>query len=91
MKPLLSGAGNTAGFPNTEKKRLRENARIEEISEIKQKVMVIAIDLSETDISNMADGEFKATIIRFQLGLKKRMEDLREAHTAETKELKKQK
>ena len=45
-------------------------------------------DLSETDTSNMTDGEFKATIIRILTGLKKRMEDFREALTAEIKDLK---
>ena len=33
-------------------------------------------DLSETDISNMPDGEFKATMIRILTGLEKRMEDI---------------
>ena len=32
---------------------------------------------SETDISNMSDGKFKATIIRILSGLEKRMEDIR--------------
>lgn len=45
--------------------------------------------LRERDISNMSYGEFKATIIRIPIGLKKRLEDFREALTMEIKELKK--
>jgi len=32
-------------------------------------------DLSKTDISNMPDGEFKATIIRILTGLEENIED----------------
>ena len=42
----------------------------------------------ETDISNMTDGEFRATIIRILAGLEKRREDFREALTARKKKLK---
>ena len=35
----------------------------------------MAGDLSETDVSNMPDGEFKAVIIRKITGLEKRVED----------------
>ena len=52
--------------------------------------MVTARDLIKTDISNMPDGEFKATILRILTGLEKHMEDIRETLTMETKKLKKQ-
>ena len=42
----------------------------------------------ETDISNMPDREFRATILRTLTGLEKRMEDFRENLTVEIKELK---
>ena len=45
--------------------------------------------LSKTDIGNMPDGEFKATIIRILTGLEKRIEDISEILTAEIKEVKK--
>ena len=38
----------------------------------------MARDPLETDISNMPDGEFKATIIRILTGPEKSMEDIRE-------------
>ena len=44
--------------------------------------------LIETDISNIPDKEFKATLLRILAGLEKNMEDIRETLTAETKELK---
>lgn len=37
---------------------------MEELSEMKEQEMAKARDLSKTDISNMTDEEFKATIIR---------------------------
>ena len=39
--------------------------------------------LIETDVSNMPDSEFKATIIKILAGLEKSMEDTRELLTAE--------
>ena len=45
--------------------------------------------LSETDISNMWDGEFKVTIIRILTRFEKRKEDISEALTTEMRELKK--
>ena len=38
----------------------------------------MARDLSETDVSNMPDREFKAMIIRILTGLEKRVEDINE-------------
>jgi len=38
---------------------------------MKEQDMVTARDLSETDTSNMPDGEFKAMIIRIFAGLEK--------------------
>ena len=46
----------------------------------------MAADLSETNVSNMPDGELKAMIIRILLGLEKRIEDFRDALTTETEE-----
>ena len=40
-------------------------------------------DLIKTDVSNMPDSEFKATIIKILAGLEKSMEDTRESLTAE--------
>ena len=37
-----------------------------------------ARDLSKTDVSNMPEREFKATITRIHTGLEKRMEDMNE-------------
>ena len=37
-------------------------------------------DLSETDLSNMSDREFKAMIIRILNGLEKRVEDTSETY-----------
>ena len=44
--------------------------------------------VSEADISNMPDGEFKAIIIRILTGLEKRIEDIMETLTTELKEKK---
>ena len=43
----------------------------------KEQGKVTARDLIERDISNMSDGEIKATIIRIIAGLVKSMEDIR--------------
>ena len=56
---------------------------------MKEEDKVITRDLSETDISNMPDGEFKATVIRILTGFDKRIEDISETLTTEIKELKK--
>lgn len=58
-------------------------------SQVKEQDKAMVRDLREKDISNMPNGEFKATIMRLLTGLKKRMEDIREALTAEIKDLKK--
>ena len=55
----------------------------------KKKDKTTARDLSRTDISNMPDGEFKATILRILTGLEKRTEAISETLTTEIKELKK--
>ena len=39
----------------------------------------------QTDISNLPDRQFKATIIRILAGLEERMEDIREILTTEVK------
>ena len=57
-------------------------------SQKKEQGKVTARGLIETDISNMLDTEFKATIIRILAGLEKSIEDTRESLTAETKGLK---
>ena len=44
-------------------------------SQIKERDKATARDPSETGVSNMPDGEFKATIIRILARLEKRMED----------------
>ena len=51
--------------------------------------MAIGRDLSATDIGNIPDREFKATIINILTGLEKRMEDIREMLVTQIKELKK--
>jgi len=56
---------------------------------MKEQGKAMSRDLSETNISNMPDGEFKAMIIRILTGLEKRMEDISETSTIEIKELKK--
>ena len=57
-------------------------------SQKKEQDKVMARDLTKTGITNMPDGEFKATIIRILAGLEKSREDFREALSAEIKELK---
>ena len=57
-------------------------------SQKKEQDKVMARDLTKTGISNMPDGEFKATIISILSGLEKSREDFREAPSAEIKELK---
>ena len=48
----------------------------------------MARDLTEKDVSNVPDVEFKATIIRILIGLEKSMEDSRETFTTEIIKLK---
>ena len=47
----------------------------------------MARDLIETDIQNIPDPIFKATIIRILTGLEKSLEDIRETLTADVQEL----
>ena len=54
---------------------------------MKEKDKAMARDISKTDISNMHDREFKATIIRMFTGLQKRREDISETVTTDIKEL----
>ena len=54
---------------------------------MKEQDKVMARDLIKTDVSNMTEGEFRATIIRILSGLRKRMEEFREALITEVKEL----
>ena len=82
---MLSGAGNITGFPNTEKDRM---PRWRNSSQKEEKGKVTARDLIETDISNMPDPEFKATITRILAVLEKITEDTRESLTTEVKCLK---
>jgi len=42
---------------------------------MKEQDKATARDLSKTEVSNMPDGKFKATIIRILTGLEKRMEE----------------
>lgn len=58
---------------------------------MKEQDKVIARDLSETDPSNMASGEFKETNIRILSGLENRIDDFRETIKTEIKEIKQQK
>ena len=39
---------------------------------MKEQDMAMSVNLSEMDMSNMPDGEFKATIIRIFTGLEKK-------------------
>ena len=54
----------------------------------KEQEKVIARDLIKTDISNMPDGECKATIARILAGPEKCIEDTRDTLTTEIKQLK---
>ena len=63
--------------------------RLGNSSQKKEQEKVIAGDIIKTDISNMPDGEFKATIIRILAGLEKNMEEIRETLTSEIKSQKK--
>ena len=55
---------------------------------MKEQDKAMARELSKTDISNMPDGELKATISRILTGLKKKLKDRRETYTTEIKDLK---
>ena len=55
---------------------------------MKEQDKAMARDLSETDISNMPEGEFKATIIKILNGLEKIIEHIRKTLITEIKELK---
>ena len=48
---------------------------------MKEKDKVTSRDLSETDINNISDGEFKATIIRILTGFEERIKDISETLT----------
>ena len=48
----------------------------------------MARNLTEKDVSNVPNVEFKATIIRILIGLEKSMEDSRETFTTEIIKLK---
>ena len=49
---------------------------------------MMARDLINRDISKMSELEFKTAIIRIPAGLEKSIEDTREFHTSQMKELK---
>ena len=86
---MLFRAGNKTGFSNTQGKAETDKMPSwRNLSQIKEYNKAMATELSKTDLSNMPDGEFKATIIRILTGLKKRIEDNRETLTTEIKELK---
>ena len=53
---------------------------------MKEQGKVKARDISETDINNMSDGEFKATFFRILFGLKKRMEIFSKNFTVEIRD-----
>ena len=55
---------------------------------MKEKDKATVRELSETEISNMPDGEFKAMNIKIVTELEKRMKDISETITTEIKELK---
>ena len=59
------------------------------LSQVKEQDKATARDLSETETSNMLDGEFKGTIIRILTRLEKRIEDISETLTKKIKEFKK--
>ena len=50
---------------------------------MKEQDKIMVRDLIKTDVSNMPDQEFKATVIRIFIGVEKRMEDFRETITTE--------
>lgn len=56
---------------------------------MKKQNKAIDRDLSETDISSIPDGEYKAIIKKILTGLKKRLKDINETFTTKIKELKK--
>ena len=59
------------------------------VLQMKEHYLAMARDLRETDISNIPDGEFKATIIRILTGVEKKIEDISKTLTTEIKDLKK--
>ena len=50
---------------------------------MKEQDKIMVRDLIKTDISNMPDQEFKATVISIFIGVEKRMDDFRETITTE--------
>ena len=55
-------------------------------SQNKEQENITARDLTETDIHNMPDPEFKILITRIIAGLEKSIEDMRESLTGEIKD-----
>ena len=55
------------------------------LSQVKEENKATARDLSEIDISNLTNREFKAMIIRILPGLERRVEDMSETHNTEIK------
>ena len=76
-------------FKHRSMQRLRQNAKMEEYTQMKEQDKIMARDLNDTDISNMPDGEFNETIIRILTRLNKRKEDFREAFPTVRKGIKK--
>ena len=60
-----------------------KNKRQRNLPQMKEQDKAIARDLSETDISNMPDEEFKATIIRKLTRLEKKVEHMKETLNTE--------
>ena len=66
-RPLLSRAGDTADFPNTQTQMQTDKIRIQRnVSQMKEDDKITVRDLSETDISNIPDRKFKVIVIKIQ-------------------------
>jgi len=73
IRSLSSRTRGVTDFPNTKKQAQspRQNEKTEKYTQKKKQGKGTARDLSETDISNMSDREFKVMIIWILAGLEK--------------------
>ena len=86
LTSLLLGGGDITVFSNTEKKaETHKMSRQRKLSQMKEQDKATVRDLSETDESNMPDGEFKATIRILLTGLERKIEDVSKTLATELK------
>jgi len=65
--------------------RLRQKEKTEKYIPMKEKDKITARDLSEMEVNNMSNTEFKVMIIKTLTGLEKRVEDITKTLNTEIK------